>query len=459
MRFTTLLKQIILEAPETIDHLIASYTKAKKKADGTKKKPKLSVSELANLVAIDPDSDMAGMDLSNPTLEDLKDVKPGGYTSWIIKQYIGLGQNTEIPYGERGYEDELKQKKELFFEDGYKLTNDLKKLSRFKGRLPVEKRNIHNLSRAELYDLVKEFSLEKTKGTKEEKLQAIQTYQYPGSEVAMVTPSWTVVKIEGDSKQSKDAACFFGGYHMESPKGETNWCTSSPGYDWASRYLKQGPLYVILPNSWDGKRGEKSGLPATRYQFHFPSNQFMNPDDRQIDLIKFLNGEGQELKEYFKPEFASGLVLGDKADRFEIQSFDSGPVAKFIALYGLDDLIESLPVTIKHFMIVNKKGENTVILKIPPTIDRFKELKMLMLDNCVNSIPDTICNIKTLKFFSVPNNQELKSIPECIVDLPQLYFLNVNGSPNVKIPNKILQRAKEDPEVVLDDGMYDLSGE
>ena len=34
-------------------------------------------------------------------------------------------------------------------------------------------------------------------------------------------------------------------------------------------------------------------------------------------------------------------------------------------------------------------------------------------------------------------NVELREIPECIVDLPNLYFLNLKGSPNVIIPEII----------------------
>ncbi len=64
----------------------------------------------------------------------------------------------------------------------------------------------------------------------------------------------------------------------------------------------------------------KSGLPAYRYQFHFPSNQYMDPADRQIDLVKFLQGEEQGLKEFFKPEFMKGLSQnnGEKVSVTEV---------------------------------------------------------------------------------------------------------------------------------------------
>jgi len=36
-----------------------------------------------------------------------------------------------------------------------------------------------------------------------------------------------------------------------------------------------------------------------------------------------------------------------------------------------------------------------------------------------------------------PNNEQLKSIPECVVNLPNFTFLNVNGCPNVQVPEKL----------------------
>jgi len=81
-------------------------------------------------------------------------------------------------------------------------------------------------------------------------------------------------------------------------------------------------------------------LPATRYQFHFPSNQFMDAADHSIDLVQFLNGPMAELKELFKPEFAKGLTVG--GEKLVIDSFSHGAIGKFIALYGLDDLIGNI---------------------------------------------------------------------------------------------------------------------
>ena len=157
------------------------------------------------------------------------------------------------------------------------------------------------------------------------------TFEHPGGEILYRGNNWTVVKISDTGSLGKDAACFYGGYYLEPTKGETRWCTSSPGLNWFDRYIKDGPLYVIIPNNYSGKKGEKTGLPAERYQFHFPSNQFMDTADHSVDPVMLLNNQMSELKQVFKPEFAKGLTTGG-GDSLIVDGFRHGSVGKFIAL-------------------------------------------------------------------------------------------------------------------------------
>lgn len=438
MKFKALLTRVILENMEKIDFLIDTYAKPKQKEDGTTKKPKLSIKELAALISADPSSQLNDVDIETANAKELKKAKAGGYTPWIIKQYLNVNQQTETPYGSPGYDREVKMLKERFMEDLYKLKNDLEKFKRFKTRIPEEQRK--NAFKAgftpkDLYELVKDFSLEKIKASKEEKQKAAETYEHPGAEVAFRGSDWTVIKISDKSKLGFDAAQFYGGYYLEPSQGETRWCTSSPGLQWFDRYIKDGPLYVVIPNNWSGKKGIKSGLPSQRYQFHFPSNQFMDPSDSQQNLIQLLNGPMKELKEYFKPEFAKGLTVGDK--KLVIDSFESGNIGKFIGLYGLDDLIENMPPTITAIQISNKDKKNDVIINVPPAISRFKDLQMIMFDNCIQSLPDEVCKLKELRFIAVVNCPKVTTVPECIADLPNLLFLNLRGSENIVVPEKI----------------------
>jgi hypothetical protein len=175
----------------------------------------------------------------------------------------------------------------------------------------------------------------------------------------------------------------------------------------------------------------------------------MDKDDRQQDLVQLLNGPMEELKDFFKPEFAKGLVVN--GDKLIIDSFTTGAVGKFIALYGLEDLITNLPENLDAFQIQNKDRNNNIIITIPEEIGRFKKLRMIMLDNCVAQIPNSICELKELEFLALINCNELREIPECIGDLPKLVFLNLKGSPNVEIPQSIKDRA-----VDVGGGMWDL---
>ena len=446
MKFTTILKKVILEQQTRFEVLLDNLTKPRKNKDGEKIKPILSKEEFFNLVQGDPTSKMNNITIRD--VENYNKIKAGAYVQWLIKQY--LNPKTESSSDSDYYRTEVKIMKDRFFEDLYKVTNDLKKFERFKTRLPENFRNINTLNVDELYDLVKDFSLEKTKASKEEKEIAKTTYEHPGGNVDFRGSNWTIVKIDNDTQLGKDAACFYGGHHLESPKGETNWCTSSPGLSYFERYIKDGPLYVIIPNNWDGKVGEKSGLPSDRYQFHFPSNQFMDKNDRQIDLPAFLNGAGNEMKEYFKPEFAKGLTTGNGKD-FEISSLTDGAIGKFISLYGFDDLMDSIPTTIEEFKITNNK-DNGLIINIPNNIDRFTNLTTLLFDNCIDKVPSSVCNLKKLLFIGFPNNPKLTEIPECIADIESLFVLNIQNSNNVVVPKKI-----EETTTNFDNGIYGFS--
>jgi Leucine-rich repeat (LRR) protein len=52
------------------------------------------------------------------------------------------------------------------------------------------------------------------------------------------------------------------------------------------------------------------------------------------------------------------------------------------------------------------------------------------------------------------NNPQLTTIPDCIADLPNLYFLNLKGSPNVEVPQSIKDKGTD-----FGNGMWDLEGE
>lgn len=437
MKFTSLLKSLIVEQSR-FEVLFNALTKPAENKEGKKTKAKLSKKEFFDLVMADPTTRLNNVDLENATSEDLAKVKAGSYVQWLIKNY--LIPKTERSYGDVGYENEVKQVKETFMEDLYKVTDDLKKFERFKGKLPKEMRDINKLTPDQLYDAVKDFDLTLATTTKSERKSA---EVHPGAKLVYDGENWRVVEIKDKGVVGKEAACFYGGNNQE-----TRWCTSAPGASWFDRYIKDGPLYVVFdPNDTD--ISPMTGLPKRRYQFHFPSNQFMDKDDRQQDLVQLLNGEMKELKDFFKPEFAKGITVG--GEKLIIDSFTHGAVGKFIALYGLDDLIGSLPDTLTDFQIQNRDNKLDIDIKIPEEIGRFKNLDLLLLDNCVSSLPDSVCKLSKLRFLALMNNPKLTSIPECISELPNLFFLNIKGSDNLVIPDSIKEKGTD-----IGGGMWDL---
>jgi hypothetical protein len=416
--------------------LLNALTKPSEDRGGVKTKPRLTKREFIELVKADPTTRLNNINIDTASSEELSKVKAGKYVQWLIKSY--LMPTTERQPGDNGYEKEVKQVKETFMEDLYKVTDDLKKFDRFKSRVKGEK-DINKMTPNQLYDAVKDFDLTLATTTKAERKQA---EVHPGSKLIYDGDNWRVIEIKDKGVIGKEAACFYGGNNVE-----TRWCTSAPGLSYFERYIKDGPLYVIY-NPDDADVSPTTGLPKNRYQFHFPSNQFMDKDDRQQDLVQLLNGPMEELKSFFKPEFAKGLTVG--GEKLVIDSFSQGAIGKFIALYGLDDLIGNLPVTLKEFQIQNR-GNDKVLIIIPEEIGRFKDLHMILLDNCVKSIPESVCTLPKLRFLALINNPGLTSIPECVADLPNLYFLNLKGSNNVEVPESIKAKGTD-----MGGGMWDL---
>lgn len=438
MKFTSLLKSIIVEQSR-FEVLMNALTKSGKDKEGNKTKPKLTNKEFIDLVLADPTTRLNNVDVETATPEELGKIKAGSYVPWLIKNY--LQPKTETSPGDYTYKQDVKRAKDVFMEDLYKVTDDLKKFERFKSRLPKEIRDINKLTPDSLYDAVKDFDLTLATTTKAERKTAPV---HPGAKLVYDGPNWRVVEIEDKGVIGKEAACFYGGNNVE-----TRWCTSAPGASWFERYIKDGPLYVVFnPNDTDVS--PTTGLPKIRYQFHFPSNQFMDKDDRQQDLVQLLNGPMKELKPFFKPEFAKGIVIGGKD--LKIDSLTSGTVGKFIALYGLNDLIKSLPESLETIQLQNRDGKEAINVELPEDIGKFKNLVHILTDRIsFSKIPDSVCSLPKLKFLAVMNNPDLKTVPTCVLNLPSLMFLNLKGSDNVKLPDEITEKAVE-----MGSGMWDF---
>jgi hypothetical protein len=446
IRFTNILRDIILESSR-FQVLFDKYVKPKERGQ----KGMMPLQVLFKIIAGDPTSKVPeGMTPENVTAEKMENVKIGKYTQWLLKHFVS--PNIDLESGvtdpnSPAVKQAIKEWQDLFLEDLYKTTQDLMKYERNKNKLPQEYRDINKLTPQTLYDQVKDFSLEKTKASKEEKKEASQTYSHPGADNVTRLDNWTVVKITRTDDLGKDAACFYGGSHNEPSKGETRWCTSSPGLTYWKSYLSRGPLYVVIPNSptpfkgFGKEVGDISGLPANRYQFHFQDKQFMDADDRQIDLVEFLK-KNEDLKTYFKPEMMENILQGVDKNKATVD-YPRDPASKFMVLYGTEEFISSLPKTISRLEIIAKGGE--LKFKFPSTLGELTNLTAIHLVGCVLSLPDSICNLQKLQFLSLPDNSELQRLPDCISELPRLSIINLKGSNKDALPESLQNISDDSP--------------
>ena len=90
--------------------------------------------------------------------------------------------------------------------------------------------------------------------------------------------------------------------------GDTSWCTASSDSSYFNMYTKEGPLYVNIRKS-DG----------AKFQFHFPTRQFMDINDEEVSirelglsegLVKFYETVYPNFNLYMKYDFVGDFYNG-----------------------------------------------------------------------------------------------------------------------------------------------------
>lgn len=453
MKITSLLSNLILEQSRfqvLFDKMVKPSAKATEK--NAKAKGLMDFDTLKTIIFADPTTKAPeNFNIDGASVEDMDKVKVGKYSQWLLKNFVSpktneleLSPDQEVDFNSREFKNAMAEYRRLFMEDLYKTTDDLKKFERAKQYLPQDQRDINKFTPRTLFDTLKDFQIPEKKRAELEKKEAKKSregFNHAGGEIIYEGPNWTLIRVKDQGQVGKDAAIWYGGFH-EYDQGESRWCTSSPGLSYFNGYIKDGPLYVVFPNDDKGQVGKKTGLPQERYQFHFPSNQFMDRHDRQINLVEYLNGPMSELKEFFKPEFAKGLV-NKGGNKVEINYPDSS-AGKFVALYGFEELFESLPADIEHLLINNKSKED-IALDVPESLGRFTSIQALLFQNIVRTLPESIGKLQNLNFLALPSNKHLQNLPASIGDIPGLAFINLKDSnPSVKIPQELKDKLSDE---------------
>jgi hypothetical protein len=381
----------------------------------------------------------------------LKDiVKVGGYVQWIVNQYFKL-----IPDDFKGANDtrylQIRDLIRVWFEDLYKIKEDLLKFYRFKGKLPEKKHDIFQVKDTEeLYDLTKDFSLEKATTTKAELKQRILKEN--------VKFHWEDDRWEIIQPLSGEAS-----YELAGPP-LTRWCTASSQHsNYHHSYANKGPLYIIRDkDNIIGKGKKGGGEPKPMYQFHFETSQFMDEDDRHFDIVPFLMKSGHEgLKEFFRPNFKNA---------FNNREFDVNDKTfqNYVSLYGANEDIQKLVLEflknkvqssdeiivmednkeysgfiqmLKHDLFFSKlfeyarpttrvfeitfKNYQGQGIEVPASLGKLVNVTNMVLSGFVKSIPKEIGLMKKLELCSFTYNPNLKGIPPELADLPNLQVCNV----------------------------------
>ena len=114
-------------------------------------------------------------------------------------------------------------------------------------------------------------------------------------------------------------------------------------------------------------------------------------------------------------------------------------MGKFISLYGLEEVLDSMGNDLKDIII--SVGDSGNFLEIPKSISKFKNLRQINLqNNALDKFPMAICDVKSLQFLGLSNNPKLTSLPECLGNLPDLEVINFKDSSITEIPNSIKEK-------------------
>jgi hypothetical protein len=431
LNFQELLRTIIVEDTR-YDILMSKYAQPKKAGrEALIPKDKLRLIMLADpTTRSEDDNSIVNSDIDGGEIQ-----KVGAYTNWIVRQYMMLQMDCDkdFKYGTPEFTECLKEKQRLFFEDLYKVTEDLqkydylKKTKKFEGQKDIGKIK----SIVDLYDEVKGYNVNKEEltTTKAERLRDDVTKVYEDDTWLIMIP------------KSKEASCHYGG-------GQTRWCTASKSSNYFDHYSKQGPLYMMMHK----EDGNKSPSESRSHQFHFESNSFYNAEDRSTDLGQFFT-KYPELKPFFKDKFSAYLEK-DFSNNVALR-YPNDTMSKYIAIYGFEEFFEALPLTLERLDIEVSGGDsgNAPAFKLPNDIDKFKNLQMLHIEGMLSEIPPEVGNLKKLNFISIPNNPKLKSLPKELGNLESLEVLNIKNIKNISIPEEVMRKVWCDGVIFINNGV------
>ena len=207
------------------------------------------IAYLKKLYADVPDSIFDAILKTDPTAKVVNNVvvKAGQYSQWTLQQYKTASAGS----------------KSRFLEDLYKINDALQIYEKIKNKLDVNARNIFNFKNLEsLYSVIKPYEQQVKDAEQKEKNKQ-------GLELLYEDEKCVLYHI-----LTKEAS--IANYHHPI----TNWCTADTRerFNKFDSHNESGPLYVIEDKTTD-----------ELYQLHFATKQYMNADDKPVDLKRLLD--------------------------------------------------------------------------------------------------------------------------------------------------------------------------
>jgi hypothetical protein len=226
------------------------------------------------------------------------------------------------------------------------------------------------------------------------------------AELVFENDEWVIVITHDKTANSE-----FGKY--------TTWCTA--GTRWGNMfdsYHGRGELFVLIKKGYGSKKAVKAH-PNYRLQFHFEDDQFMDANDKRININEFLFSN-KEIKKFFRSYIVKNVL--PKRQNKHRQTDD----IKYLLNLGFgDEIIKMFKDSKPDFVDFSGHKIDSEYLG---NIGEITSIVKLDLSDCgLTRLPDSIQNLKNLKILKFRNNKTVTIIPEWISKLKNLETLDCAG--------------------------------
>ena len=195
------------------------------------------------------------------------------------------------------------------------------------------------------------------------------------AELVFENSEWVIV-ITHD----KEANVEFGKY--------TTWCTAGTRYgSMFDSYHGRGELFVLIKKGYGSKKAIKKD-PAVRLQFHFEDGQYMNAEDRSININEFLFAN-KDIKRFFRGYIVKRVLPYRQKKNSNRQTDD----IKYLLNLGFgDEIIKILKESKPEVVDFSGHKIETEYLE---KIGEITSIKKLDLSDCgIDKLPDSIAELK-----------------------------------------------------------------